>query len=69
VIASLISASRIAQEAARFVSCSTKFRCSHISWAKSHNSITVLHTHTCPLSLSSARCRFADTANRQCLLK
>jgi hypothetical protein len=44
VIASLISASGIAQEAARFVSCSTEFRCSHISWAKSHNSITVLRT-------------------------
>jgi hypothetical protein len=30
VIASLISASRITREAARFVSCSTEFRCSHI---------------------------------------
>jgi hypothetical protein len=31
--------------------------------------MTVLCTHTSPLSLSSARCQFADIADRQCLLK
>jgi hypothetical protein len=39
-IASLISASRIAREAPSFVLWRTEFQWSHISWAKSHNSIT-----------------------------